>query len=396
VGHFRPLEVGGVFRYVRDPNDPAMIRRANADQAEAGGFAAVSTRLAGGELRVRGGWEGLERGLPGTGHTPSFHARQWMERRRASLSWRRGVASALLSGAVQRARYADPAPPFGLAYDDTTRVRMVNARVESSLPFRGVGRLGLGADGRVQRIQAALSERAPRTAAGGGAFVHAADEATVLGRAVALSAEGRLDRDGVDGSWYLSRALTLGFDVGRVRLQAANRSAYTPPSLGDQFFREGVGIEPNPDLLPERVPNEWELGASTSATLGGVSLSAYATAYDSDVRGMIVWMRRFNDRWSPGNVDTRRRGFDARLQLTPVARNVRVDASYSLARITYDRRDDPGVQVVYRPRHSASLGTEWSRGPWWAEARARYTGARNPHHRERHSRLLGHAAAGGP
>jgi outer membrane cobalamin receptor len=370
--------VDGRFTYERDPSDPARVPRTNADEFEAGAFAALTGSVAGGELRVRGGWETLERGLPGTGHTPSPEARQWMERGRASLAWRRGPASALVSGAVQRARYADPAPPFGLAYDDTTRVRMLNARAESSTGFRR-GRLGLGVDALAQHVEAALSQQAPRTQYGGGVFAHASDDARVLRHTLSLSAEARVDRDGVSGNWYASRALTVRLN-GPVRVQLANRSAYSPPALGDQFFRGGVGVVPNPDLRPERIPNEWEIGASTATTLGGVSLSAYATAYDSDVRGMIVWMRRFNDRWSPGNVDAHRRGLDLRADAVLPGNGLRVNASYSLARITYDRegRDDDGVQVVYRPRHSGWVGAEWGAGAWRAEARARYTGARNP------------------
>jgi vitamin B12 transporter len=380
-GQTRSVE--GAFDFERDPNDPTVVRRTNADLEEWGGFAALSARLGGGDLRVRGGWDGLERGLPGTGHTPSPLARQEMGRGRGSVSWRRAGTHALVSGAVQRVHFSDPDPPFGLAYDDTTRVRMLNARLETQRPGRGiVGTWGAGMEVLAQRVDAAsLSDDAPRTQTGYGAFAHGSSDFEIFTRRATLGVQARADREAVSGDWFVSRAVTLGVDLAPVRLQVANRSAFSPPSLGDQFFRDGVGVEPNPELRAERIPNEWELGASTELGMGPAHLSAYATAYDSDVRGMIVWAQRFTGRWSPTNVDAHRRGVDARADLVLAPRlGLRFSAAYALARITYDREGtaDDDVQVVYRPRHTGLLGAEWSRAGWRLGARARYTGARNP------------------
>lgn len=378
-GHART--VTGAFDHRRDVNDPTIVQRENADLEEWGAFASLASRLFGGDLRARGGWDGLERGLPGAGHTPSPLARQEMGRGRGSLAWRRGGTQAMVSGAVQRVHFYDPDPPFGLPYDDTTRVRMLNARVETQRP--GPGRLqtwGAGAEMLAQHVDAALSERAPRTQTGFGGFAHGTGELRILGRPATLGVQGRADREAVSGDWFLSRAVTLGVDLWPVRLQLANRSAFSPPSLGDQFFRDGVGVEPNPDLRAERIPNEWEAGASTAFTAGPVHLSLHASAYDSDVRGMIVWAQRFTNRWSPINVDAHRRGIDTRADAVLLGGALRISGAYALARITYDRAGtaDDAVQVVYRPRHTGSLGAEWGRGPWRVQARTRYTGARNP------------------
>lgn len=370
--------MSGGFDYERDVNDRTIVRRTNADLGEASLFGAAGGRVAGGDLRLRGGWEWLDRGLPGVGHTPSPHAREDNSRGRASASWSRGATQAVLSAAVQRIHFADPAPPFGIPYDDTTRARTLHARVESTRTVRGgpVRAWGGGVEGQLQRITAPLSDEAPRTLAGFGLFGHAGTDLRLLGRPATMEAEGRVDRDGVTGGWYGSRGLTLAVDLSAVRVHLANRSAFSPPSLGDQFFRDGVGIVPNPDLRAERVPNEWEAGATAAGTAGGVRVSASAAAYDSDVRGMIVWARRFNERWSPANVDAHRRGAEARGEAARGA--LRVSASYALARITYDRETDEDVQVVYRPRHTALLGAAWAPGAWRVEARARYTGTRNP------------------
>ncbi|HEX6909667.1 MAG TPA: TonB-dependent receptor, partial [Longimicrobium sp.] len=308
-------------------------------------------------------------------------ARQEMERGRASLAWRRasagGSASALLTGAAQRVRYADTAPPFGLAYDDTTRVRMASLRVEADRIAAGgwVRGWGGGFEASSQRIDAgALSDSAPRTRMDVGAFGHASGGIGPF----TLSAEARADRDGLTDDVYLSRALTAGTTLGILRVQLANRSSYSPPSLGDQFFRAGVGVEPNPGLRPERVPNEWELGASASTVVGAAEVSAYATAYTGDVRGMIVWLPDFRFRWSPQNVDAVRRGVDTRAEVALPAAGLRLRGSYALARITYADEGARDVQLAYRPRHTGSLGIGWRRGPWRVDAAARYTGERYP------------------
>lgn len=378
-GSLRRME--GVFDHPRDVNDPTVVRRTNADVDERSAFGALSGALGGGELRVRGGWDATDRGLPGTGHTPSPFARQEMERGRASLSWRRvtegGSASALLSGAAQRVRYADPEPPFGVAYDDTTRVRVASLRVEADRLVAGgwVRAWGGGFEASAQRVDAgALAESAPRTRRDVGAFAHASGGTGP----VTLSAEARADRDGLTGDVYVSRALTLGTAIGIVRLQLANRSSYAPPALGDQFFQAGVGVQPNPDLRPERVPNEWELGASASAAVGAAEVSAYASAYRGDVRGMIVWLPDFRFRWSPRNIDALRRGVDTRVEVGLPGAGLRLRGAYALAAVTYDDPDARGLQLAYRPRHTGSLGAEWRRGPWRLDAAARYTGERYP------------------
>lgn len=378
--------IGGVFRFERDPNDPQILRRQNADLDETGAFAALGTTLAGGELRARAGWESLDRGIPGLAFAPSTAARQEMERGRASLSWRRatgGMAiTASAAGVAQRVRYADPAPPFGVPYDDTTDVRALDLRAEAERAGGG-GLLrgwGGGIEARLQRVEATtLSDALPDRRDDLGAFAHTS-LGRMVGRAdVTLTAEGRMDRDGVTRDWRGSHALTLGADFGAVRLHAAHRSSFSPPALGDQFFREGVAVQANPGLLPERVPSEWEAGASVEETLGAVDLSAGASAFRSDVRGMIVWAPDFRFVWRPINLDTRRSGADVWSEVGFRRVGVTLSGAYTLARITYDREGgDDSVQVAYRPRHTGWVRAEWRPGPWRLEAGAAYTGTRYP------------------
>ena len=220
----------------------------------------------------------------------------------------------------------------------------------------------------------ALAETAPRRRTDVGVFAHASGEAW----GITLAAEGRVDRDGVTEDVYFSRALTAGARLGIVRIHVANRSSYSPPSLGDQFFRAGVGVEPNPDLRPERVPNEWEAGASASTLVGGAEVSGHAAAYAGDVKGMILWLPDFRFRWSPRNVDALRRGIDARAEARLPRAGLRLSGAWSVARVTYDEPGVRGIQLGYRPRHTGSAGVEWRRGGWRVDAFARYTGLRYP------------------
>jgi outer membrane cobalamin receptor len=379
--------IGGAFDYRRDVNDPTVVRRANDDLREWSAFGAVASPLAGGELRLRGGWDALDRGLPGTGHTPSLDAREELGRGRGSATWRRtgtrSSTSALLSGATQRVRFSDPAPPFGLPYDDTTRVRTAELRLEGDRTLTGtalVRTVGAGVQAGVQHVDAgALSDLAPRTRRDMGAFAHALGGTTVARLPVSLSAAARVDRDGVTGRWFVSRSLSAGTALGPVRVELANRSSFSPPSLGDQFFREGVGVVPNPDLRPERVPDEWELSASAEGRAGAAELTLSAAAYTGGVKGMIVWLPDFTFRWSPRNVDVDRRGAEARLQAAFPAARLRLSGAWSAARITYVQDGhDSGIQVAYRPEHSGLFGAEWAPGAWRAGVAARYTGSRYP------------------
>lgn len=385
-GHARGVD--GAFDFERVPGiDPSRERRVNADLGEAGAWAVARAGLLGGELRTRAGVEALERGLPGKGYAPSIRARQELGRARGSLSWRRSApgssATVALSGVGQRVRFADPDPPFGLPYDATTRVRSLELRTElerrptGSRWLRGYG---AGLDARAQHVASGnLSDQAPRTRADAGAFAFAVAGAALREVDVELAAEARLDRDALAERWYPNRALTLRATRGRLSAHLSNRSGYSPPSLGDQFFREGVAVAPNPDLQAERIPSEWEAGLSAAGRIAGAEVDGGGEWFQGDIRGMILWLPDFRFVWSPQNTDVRRWGMESWAEAAWSDPGLRLRGSYSLAAVTYDRAGESDtVQVAYRPRHSAQLRAEWTRGPWRADAGALLTGTRFP------------------
>ncbi|MEX0980336.1 MAG: TonB-dependent receptor, partial [Gemmatimonadota bacterium] len=138
-----------------------------------------------------------------------------------------------------------------------------------------------------------------------------------------------------------------------------------------------------PDLRAERIPSEWELGMTGVMSGSRATLTFGGEAYRGDVRDMIVWAPDFRFVWSPRNVDVERSGVEGRAELRLPREGVHLSGSYSLARVTYGRSGaraggTSGVQLAYRPRHSASLAAGWEGSQWRGELTGRYTGLRYP------------------
>ena len=279
-------------------------------------------------------------------------------------------------------RFRDAAPPFGLPYDDTARVSSVDLRADAERRRAGETGIeyGAGLDARRLGIESSvLDEAAPEGRTDLGAFVHGALAARLGGGLVTLAAQLRADRDQQQDDWMVSRSLTLGFASGALHAHLAARSSYSPPSLADQYFRDAVGIEPNPDLQAERVPSELEAGLGGERDLGPVRADFGVTVYRGDVRGMIVWSPDYRFIWSPRNVDVKRLGAETHAGGEAWGGRLRVGATHSYARVTYDRAGpEDDVQVLYRPRHAASLAAGWRDGPWRLDLDARFTGTRYP------------------
>jgi vitamin B12 transporter len=368
-----PPEVGGGRRV-----------RSNGDARSLDLFAAGSLRAATGDrLDVRLGRETLDRGLPGLGYAPSAAARQSLDRDRAALSWTRrtgaGVLSAAATGVRQTLHAHDAAPPFGLPYDDTTRIDLAEARAgyehgAATAPLAW----GAGFETRILRIRAsALDRNAPATTLDAGAFGHASLRRQLAGARASLAMQLRADRDARDGGWVLNRSITATLAGARAAVHVANRSSWSPPALGDQFFRASVGVAPNPDLRAERVPSELEVGARARLDLGPVEATAHAVAYHGDIEGMIVWAPDFRFVWSPRNTDVRRRGVESGLAIASHDGRARVTAQHAWTHVTYDRAARDDVQVAYRPRATATLAGAVDAGAARLDAEARFTGVRN-------------------
>ncbi len=365
-----PAEAGGGETY-----------RRNADLMSWSASTGWSGSLGQGELSATGGIETLERGLPGRSFGPSPDARQDLGRIRTSVGWNVGDSggrslSARGFATRQTTRFQDSDPPFGLAYDDRTVLGAFGASVDGEIPGIGVLRaLSGGVDVDVQSVESdALTSGAPPRRTDLGLRASGTWSPTAGAWSVSTSIRGhwvgRTDR------WHASHEFALNVPFGRLYVRVAHRSAFSPPTLGDQFFREGVGVEPNPDLQAERVPSEIAARLSWAGQVFGADVQGSAEAYRGDMKGMIVWLPDFRFVWSPRNTSVRRSGAEARLEA--LFAGFAVGGSFTLNRTTYDRPGSDDVQVAYRPRHGATVSAGWQRGAWSFRLASRWTGARFP------------------
>ncbi len=372
----QPAEVGG-----------GETRRTNADVERWTGWVAAKVSLAEGLLRMRLGSERIERGLPGKSFAPSPSARQTATRSQGSIAWRRAEPDlnlgVTLFGTLDEAHFEDPDPALGPPFD--TRTQLSSGGLKTDVTRRWAGawspEVGGGLDAEYQRVSSgALSEQAPRERAETSAYLHGAVTLPFGSTAPTISLAVRAHRDGLSGFWRTTHELGVAWTRGPLSLQITQRSAFSPPSLGDQYFREGVAVAPNPDLGPERVPSEWEAGI---AFAGGrtIGLSGGLNAFRGDIDGMIVWQPDFRFVWSPRNVDVRRDGLEAWFGADATLRGggaLKLKAEYSLIRVTYDRDDPEPVQILYRPRHTAAVRADVELGHWSVGGSAHYLGARFP------------------
>ncbi|MCK5653336.1 MAG: TonB-dependent receptor plug domain-containing protein [Gemmatimonadetes bacterium] len=372
--YVQPLDLGGL------PD-----RRENSDVRQGSVQLGVGGAVWGGESRALASYQTLARGLPGKSFSPSPQARQELHRGRASLTWARDLPQSLLRivmhGAAQEAHFSDPLPPLGLPYDDRTRLYSAGFSTELTRRISAglVEGWGGGFDQRLQRIEgASLNVEAPRSRMEVGAFGRVRLRLGGWLEPGTLSLTGRVDRDGAGGSWYGSHEVSLSFPAGPVRLHLANRSAFSPPTLGDQYFREGVGVRPNPDLRAERIPSEWEVSVSAALVPGPMSVSFGGAVFIGDVRDMIVWAPDFRFVWSPVNEDVSRSGMEGWGEIRLPGMGLRMRGTWSHARMTYDRPGLEDVQVIYRPRSSGALHAGWEGSGSSLTLETHYVGARNP------------------
>ena len=367
-----PVEAGGGEAY-----------RSNADLVTWSASTGWSGPLWDGDLSAVAGLETLERGLPGRSFAPSPDARQDHGRTRMSVGWNGGnLGGGSLSvrgfATRQTTRFQDSDPPFGFPYDDRTVLGAFGASVEGAIPGIGVLRaISGGVDVDVQSVEsdALSSDARPRRTDLG---LRASGTWSPSARAWSVSTSIRGHWVGRTDRWHGSHEVALNVPLSRIYLRVAHRSSFSPPTLGDQFFREGVGVEPNPDLRAERIPSEIAARLSWAGEVVGADVRVSAEAYRGDMKGMIVWLPDFRFVWSPRNTDVRRSGGEALVEVELPGAGFSIGGSFTLARTTYDRPGSDDVQVAYRPRYGATLSAAWQRGPWSFRLASRYTGARFP------------------
>lgn len=355
--------------------------RSNADERSVAAALGLDVPLAGAPVRLRADALDLSRGLPGPMHAPTREARHDRSRLRASAGWVTSIGTgttlaADLDAVSDRIAFRDPAPAVGAPYDDTIRANEVGFRVEFERAARGPLAVTVGSGTELRRLRLAANALEPGSIErmDFGLFARAGLDAARGTLRPALETALRVDR--WEGRWVASHEVSGRIRFAGASIGLAHRSAFAPPSPGDQFFRAGYAIAPNPELQPERVPAEVELRASIAGAPHGIPFEVGGAAYRGDIRDMIVWAPDYRFVWSPRNRDAKRSGADAWARVAPVA-PLAIEGWLSVVRATYDWPGDADtVQIAYRPRHTAGASVHWRPGGWSASLDARYTGRR--------------------
>ena len=379
---------GGLTRFAGDfgYEVPPIRGGGTADRANADGRNTSllgSLRVGGGRslVEARGDYLDSDRGMPGSVVQPTPTARQTERRLGAGLGTRQVTGTVEWRADVDanegKVHYGDPAPPAAAPYDDSVRVRQLQARLDAARTF-GAARLTLGTEARWLGVRASyLTEGAPDEERVLSGWLQASAEPRLAATTATVSAGARLDNDDHRDETILSPSLAVSVPVPGVTLQLSWGMAYAPPTLADQFFQPGVLARPNPDLGAERVRNDWQAQV-TSNTIrlgGGVTASGSLALFHADVDGMILWFPDFQFIWSPDNYDVTRRGAELGVTLGIPLADLSLSGSVSDAAVEY-RGPVLSGQVAYRPRHTANASLSGTALGLRASARYRYIGLR--------------------
>jgi outer membrane cobalamin receptor len=331
---------------------------------------------------LRASTQALDRGLAGSIVQPSMTGREGETRQDAGFdaSWRRASFAFTSAGSLtyDRATYRDPSPPLGTPYDDTVNASGMNA--SSTIAF-GAAPLwaSAGAELRAMSVTStALAPGAPRWQRLSGVFggLRASRRVDSAGTRVGIDADARLDESSLTSGATLSPALVASVSRRALNASVTAGSGYSPPSLADQFFHEGVLIRPNPGLRPERTRNDLEARIEArDVGAGPLRLSAEAAAFRADIDDMILWLPDFRFIWSPSNYAVRRAGWEASGQASLPAARVDLQGTLNRADVAYAGPVLTG-QVAYRPRTTGSVTLAGGPAIARIELTSRYVGAR--------------------
>jgi vitamin B12 transporter len=184
---------------------------------------------------------------------------------------------------------------------------------------------------------------------------------------------------GVEWDWLGGRTAA---DSARpvLTFKASASRSYRAPTLNERYWRPGG----NPDLRPE---SGWgyEGGAQLRQPLGPqASLQLEATAFHQLVDDWVQWMPNDQGIWSPRNLrQVRSQGLETSLayRLRHLRYRLHARAAYSLTNTTKVQGsaadyDPVGVQLMYVPRHQATVVADQQWRGWVLSAQASATGRR--------------------
>jgi iron complex outermembrane receptor protein len=189
-----------------------------------------------------------------------------------------------------------------------------------------------------------------------------------------------LSLDASDGRTVLSPELGITWSVdGRTRIWGRIGQGFRLPTFGDLYFASQYRLRPNPDLDPERITYDAEVGASGGIPVGKVVLSLAGSVWTRRTEGPIVWISSAVAVWSPQNLGTLDAdGLEVRLAVEPsrVGRwgwRGGISGTLQDSRVGFGTNENP---LPYEPEGTAHIGLEAWRGSVGGKVDLRYTGPR--------------------
>jgi vitamin B12 transporter len=338
--------------------------RVNADGSRLS--AAVAAVRGPVNLDVR--YDGVERGSPGPMGSAVFDQARWSNRRaKVTAGFQGGSTSLSVRGGWLGTRWDS-----GVASGDAERDGFDGAVVVDT---RTGGTLDLLIGGRLS-YEALHGDDMPETAT-----------RAVVGSSVArsfgygrLRVEPALSVDGTSGDWAASPEIGLTMEAGAgLTLRARVGQAFRLPTLGDLYFAPAIRVRANPDLQPERVVLDSELGLRGGWNPGQVEFEADFGAWYRVTDDPIVWLASAAAVWSPRNLDRLvSTGFEASFRASTAGSRsagwrISAAAAFDRSRLGFGDNQNP---MPYRPGTTGSVGLErWSRG-LSARTSLRWTGSR--------------------
>jgi outer membrane cobalamin receptor len=353
--------------------------RHNADVASTSGVAATSLEVGRSASTLHANWEATERGVAGSIVQPSMTGRSDERRTSGGLDSRIAFGNVTIGASAdltdERSHFADPAPPFGGRYDDIVEDRSTRGTATATWAA-SIATLGTGVETQWTRMDATALDSAPPSQRTVGAWANARRTRALGATRVNVAATVRGDWDSLLPDASVSPRFVVAMERGPGSIAASVGSGFSPPSLADRFFHEGVLVRANPVLAPERVRGEVELRAALhDLAAGPFVVAADAAAYRADIDGMILWMPDFRFVWSPSNFDVHRRGWEASARAGLPSAGLAIHAVINDTRVEYAGPVLDG-QVAYRPRTTGSASVEVSQLGVRASIMTRYVGER--------------------
>jgi len=342
------------------PGQP-LERRRNADRQAL--HASVAGKLNGLPLSAVGRVDAIERGSPGRMGTRLFDDARWREVT-GQLTLRAQVSDAARINAAYARRhqlYSDP------RFDREESLSAERVRLQGDWGAGSSSRWLLSGHLEREGVSGDVLEASSVRWSGG------LSASTALG-APSFQVTPSLSTDFGGSNIAVSPAIAIvGRPSERWRLWGRAGQAYRLPTFADLYLASSYQVRPNPDLQPERVRLDAEVGLEWSART--LRARSHIGAFFRQTVDPIVWLPSSTAVWTArnaGRLDAI--GVEGAGEISPGAGwQVSFAATWTRSRVKFGAER---TALPYQPAWAGQLALRRTAGPREAIFRLRYTGSR--------------------